>query len=300
MKRYTLTYAILGIIAGLTLPVIAFIVDGVIKQGMPLNWVTILKLHESNPVLYITDTAPIILGVAFWYIGKRKMVFHQRYNQLADISRKSNAQLNANNKKITAFFNSSIDINILIGLDYAIMGFNNAAIHFMTDITVQISLKEGDSIFNYINPIAKPSFVESFKIASEGKVIKFVENNRFFKSTLNKEVWLYIECHPLLDEAGKVEAVSINITDITKRKAIEEAIRLQNKQLKEIARMQSHEMRKPVANIIGLIPLLHPENFHSAEQEMITHLETSAKELDAIIKKVVQQTTRIDHYSTND
>lgn len=51
---------------------------------------------------------------------------------------------------------------------------------------------------------------------------------------------MFIELHPVFNDANNVEAVSMNILDITKRKEIEQAIMIQNKQLRKIAWVQSH------------------------------------------------------------
>ncbi|HMK07342.1 MAG TPA: hypothetical protein VK476_07425, partial [Flavobacterium sp.] len=61
--------------------------------------------------------------------------------------------------------------------------------------------------------------------------------------------------------------------------------------LKEIAWQQSHEVRAPLAKILGLINLIADHNpTDPAYREMVNHLKSSAIELDEIIKKVVRQT----------
>lgn len=76
-----------------------------------------------------------------------------------------------------------------------------------------------------------------------------------------------------------------------KEKAIsEETIRVQNEKLFEIAFLQSHQVRRPVSSILGLIELIKkpPLNY-----KVIEHLETAAKELDSVIHEIVQKTNEL-------
>jgi signal transduction histidine kinase len=62
------------------------------------------------------------------------------------------------------------------------------------------------------------------------------------------------------------------------------------RQLDEISRIQSHEVRKPVANIIALVNLIEDEpDWAAKNSEVLEMLKSSAEELDNAIKKVVLQ-----------
>ena len=66
-----------------------------------------------------------------------------------------------------------------------------------------------------------------------------------------------------------------------------------DEQLKEISRIQSHEVRKPVANIIALINLIEDDpHWAQNNKEVLEMLKLSALEMDVAIKKVVVQTSR--------
>ena len=76
--------------------------------------------------------------------------------------------------------------------------------------------------------------------------------------------------------------------DITPRLVNQERIRQQNEKLKEIAWISSHELRRPVANILGLIYLLtdHPEEDLG---KVLKLLSTSAQDLDTIVHQIVHK-----------
>jgi len=60
------------------------------------------------------------------------------------------------------------------------------------------------------------------------------------------------------------------------------------KRLKEIAWTNSHEIRKPVSNILGLVALMKSGTSRekTTDNEMIEMLSSSAYELDTIVKKI--------------
>lgn len=65
----------------------------------------------------------------------------------------------------------------------------------------------------------------------------------------------------------------------------------QNRRLQEIASISSHDIRRPVATILGLVNLFdrvvvdNPLN-----KKIITHIDSTAKELDAVIHTIVEKT----------
>ena len=61
-----------------------------------------------------------------------------------------------------------------------------------------------------------------------------------------------------------------------------------------VARLQSHIVRKPIANILGIIDLINLENpSDPTNLELIPQLEIASKELDTIIREITQNTAEI-------
>jgi PAS domain S-box-containing protein len=96
---------------------------------------------------------------------------------------------------------------------------------------------------------------------------------------------------PLTDEQGQLEGFVHTAIDITERKKNEENIKKKNRLLEEIAWLQSHEIRRPVANILGLIHLIKMENEYEEYKNKIyfEHLLSAAEELDQVIHKIVEK-----------
>jgi PAS domain S-box-containing protein len=105
----------------------------------------------------------------------------------------------------------------------------------------------------------------------------------------------YIESHAIIkkSESGRVLSLIGTNRDVTDDILVQEKIKSQNKVLREIAFIQSHEVRKPLANILGVIEILK----HSGAMnglEIFDHLVESAQELDQQIRAIVNKTNNID------
>jgi PAS domain S-box-containing protein len=79
--------------------------------------------------------------------------------------------------------------------------------------------------------------------------------------------------------------------DNTELKEKELRILCQNEQLREIAQINSHVIRRPVASILGLINLLDKRAVTSEENlEILEHLLTATQELDTVIRHINDRT----------
>ncbi|MGX7686507.1 PAS domain S-box protein [Flectobacillus roseus] len=78
------------------------------------------------------------------------------------------------------------------------------------------------------------------------------------------------------------------IQDVTKRIEHENKLENQVETLEKIAWQQSHEMRKPVANILGLVQLIEYDKAYNPL--LINQLHQTTKELDDVIHKIVNLT----------
>lgn len=95
----------------------------------------------------------------------------------------------------------------------------------------------------------------------------------------------------IFDAAGEPVRMIGAIQDIDKQKRFEQQLLNQNEQLKEIAWINSHQVRRPLSNILGLINLIRDVNPLNPEvTELINLLEISSKELDTAVILINRQT----------
>jgi signal transduction histidine kinase len=92
---------------------------------------------------------------------------------------------------------------------------------------------------------------------------------------------------PVRNDDGEIIGVAVNASDITERKQHEEEIRVKNEAFQQIALMQSHQLRKPVASLKGLMDLIKNDEsiVQSDYYDMIT---TTVNELDEKILEIVK------------
>jgi PAS domain S-box-containing protein len=82
--------------------------------------------------------------------------------------------------------------------------------------------------------------------------------------------------------------------DITEHQNYVDAIEKRNKQLQDIAWIQSHVVRAPLVRIMGLVELFKDhENFEVDKPDLLDKIITSANELDAIIKDISNKTEEV-------
>jgi PAS domain S-box-containing protein len=93
------------------------------------------------------------------------------------------------------------------------------------------------------------------------------------------------------DSYGNATKILGFAQDITDKVRYINELERKNEQLAEIARLNSHEIRRPLANILGLVALFNREN--PADEfniEVLDKMDKSARELDEVIHRIVDNT----------
>jgi PAS domain S-box-containing protein len=104
--------------------------------------------------------------------------------------------------------------------------------------------------------------------------------------------WNLLKLTPIMSEQGHMEMCIIIHTDITDKKKAEMELRMladdlyrQNKELHQFAYIVSHNMRSPVANIVGLANLLEVfKDDPETQTQTLKELTKSVNNLDTVIK----------------
>jgi PAS domain S-box-containing protein len=128
---------------------------------------------------------------------------------------------------------------------------------------------------------------ESFERARKGIATRF--ESRILIQRKNSIKYVYQVTIPMVVN-DQVVGVYILASNITERVLAEEKIKKQYQQLREIAQIQSHEVRAPLANILGLSNLLDQHAEVDPNNKMIlSELVISARKLDHVIHKIVDK-----------
>lgn len=126
-----------------------------------------------------------------------------------------------------------------------------------------------------------------YQRALSGETFSVVEEDEL----RGRKVFEEIRFNPIHDKDNKVIGVNCLSRDITAGKEHMIRIQEQNEKLNEIAWIQSHKVRGPVATILGLADLLNIEHIGDpANVKVLEGVKEAAVELDTIIKDVVAKT----------
>lgn len=136
-----------------------------------------------------------------------------------------------------------------------------------------------------------PKLEEALKAAHLATDIHYSGVYRHLKK--NGEIILAeIQSNTIQGNNGRTRVVLIN--DITERLNYIKAIERRNKKLQEIAWMQSHVFRAPVARLMSLIDLVkNYKNSETEQTELLDRMLSSARELDDIIRDIAGKTKEI-------
>lgn len=125
-------------------------------------------------------------------------------------------------------------------------------------------------------------FTEYSKALKEETSVHFEE----YANSLDK--WVMVAAYPL--DGG----LSVYFSDITDLKKHMELVESQNEQLKSIAWMLSHKIRRPVASVLGLSQLINKKDPNNPDNvKVIEGVVEALEELDDIIKEIDQQTKEL-------
>ncbi|TZF81540.1 PAS domain S-box protein [Pedobacter sp. BS3] len=101
-----------------------------------------------------------------------------------------------------------------------------------------------------------------------------------------RKYWVRITCTAVFDDKGNLSGFVAIEQEITEKKEREARLSRQTEILKRVAWMSSHEIRRPVANILGIIDIAGVCNDEPERNEYWILLKRSALELDHIIKNI--------------
>lgn len=158
-------------------------------------------------------------------------------------------------------------------------------------------LAEGESFIgkSYLTSVHPDDEAETFQIAQR----TVMQPGQMLDINIRKPapgggyIWTEWEFVSIQDETGQVIEIQAIGRDITRRMLSQAREQQQTQQLKDIAWLASHDLRRPVANLLGLLYLLR-ENPESELTQILSLLIDSAKDLDGIVHRIVDKAYRAD------
>lgn len=153
----------------------------------------------------------------------------------------------------------------------------------------KVELKDGDSLLDYLYEDRKPQSRARFEKALRGEKVSYELN---FAQASGNTAWYNVNMFPVRDDMNNLLGLIVASENITDRKRIElernkmlSDILQHNKDLEQFAYIISHNLRSPVANILGLSALLEnsPDMDKESFDKCMNGLTLSVKKLDEVI-----------------
>ncbi|TAF45125.1 MAG: PAS domain S-box protein [Sphingobacteriales bacterium] len=192
----------------------------------------------------------------------------------------------ATESKLRAILDSTTDCNIFISPSFKIINFNKAAQKALKQIFgKEITIDE--DFRPYIAPGREENFLNKFNDCLKGEIV----SSEYNFDSFGFDIWFCNTFYPVYNNSNHIIGVTFNTADITQRKKAEFKIEAQVQKLKEIAWEQSHTIRRPLANILGLTKLLidKPIPQTAYENEITVKLLHELEHLDNIITDIVKK-----------
>jgi PAS domain-containing protein len=199
--------------------------------------------------------------------------------------------LNESARILKAIYDSSDSFKLLVAPDYSMLFFNKNVYEYSFQNHPEV-LKKGDCLLEFTNKTlrgALPRLKYNFQKALKGENIVAEHRVR-----TDKGIHYFRVNYDPVYEGTHLIGVAITLEDITDRKKNEYLVKQQNLVLREIMFTQSHEIRGPVASILGLLRLFDHSEFTGQNRELMEMLERSVLKLDSEIRRVVHKAYKWD------
>lgn len=98
--------------------------------------------------------------------------------------------------------------------------------------------------------------------------------------------------HEIQAQAEEIKGINENLEELVRSRTAE--LEHKNKALEEYAFINAHQLRAPVASILGLIHLMQKLQLSEDEKVYLTHLNDSAKKLDVVVSSITEAIERGD------
>ncbi|GAA3971716.1 PAS domain S-box protein [Mucilaginibacter dorajii] len=209
-----------------------------------------------------------------------------------DITHERRAQEEANWAKnsLEALINNTHDHIWSVDKEMRYVYMNNA---YITETTHLTGVEPKEGAYSYMHKGYTPQIHQEWKIyyqqALDGEQYTII--NESIDREKNTPLYFEVSFNPIYTQQGEIIGVGCFARDITQRLKIEQELIDQNERLRNIASLSSHEIRRPVASMMGLISIMDRNNFYNPDNEqIIEHILTVSTEIDDVIRLIVDNT----------
>lgn len=174
----------------------------------------------------------------------------------------------------------------LIDLNYKVLSSNKMLDHIMFKF-IKKEFKIGEDIFNYVLAERQNLLRDAIGSALKNKTPISYETSNILDQN---KYYFIVSVIPVMDN-NHVISICISVYDVTQRKNMEleqqkitSDLLQRNRDLEQFAFIVSHNLRAPVANILGLNMLLQENLPEDEKQNILEKISLSTQRLDGVVQ----------------
>jgi PAS domain S-box-containing protein len=203
-----------------------------------------------------------------------------------------------------AWINSAINIDKKVAAENALIEKTRETENILQSITDGFYTLNNEWKFTYVNKETERTLNHTkeeligksiWEVFPEAKQLKFYSEYQcakkekisvhFQEKFTQLGIWVSVNAYPTK------EGLTVYFVDVTEQRNHLDMIEQQNKRLKEIAWIQSHEVRSPVASIMGLIQVFNIDNpADPLNREILENIKEATGKLDEITRIITNHT----------
>ncbi len=261
------------------------------KEGIPTDCVLRIfdkagQLHYFHRIaeLEYIDGKPFRVSGSIQDITEIKTLEEEKNHYLLKLEDNIHALKTAGdeNNKLAEIINKISNLVLLTDQNKDVIWSNRAFTEFTGYTLREMKGKKPGSFLAGPNP--------------DHSIVKLVEDKVANREAFSMELPLYIKNQtrlwvnadftPLFDADQQFTGYITIYSDISAIKEKEAGLVKQNELLREIAWTGSHEVRKPLATLMGLITLLKTTHNEQERQQLFNYIDISTAELDSMLHKI--------------
>ncbi len=176
----------------------------------------------------------------------------------------------------------------LLNANLDILEYNNQSLIFAKN-EFNFGDNSSRNMVDLMSDDRREQFVEYTKHVFEGNTINYEVS---YPQTDGSQLWYYVRMFPIADKGSKILGLVLAITDITERKIAEQdlqsayqSIQSHLDKIQEMAWKQSHLIRSPLANVMGLLEILKTD---VSDEQVLELVKIELARMDEIIAEMAK------------